>query len=103
MREGWKCPACHRINAPHIDACPCSEGSAGVPAVPLPASSPFGGGVTVWPTAIPGTTVTVTGGAATLPAGTGIVVNYSQVSEHVAAPDVMREIRKQMMRGLRAS
>lgn len=22
---GWVCPKCGRVNAPHIDACPCSE------------------------------------------------------------------------------
>jgi hypothetical protein len=36
MREGWKCPACSRINSPDVTVCPCSEGgAAAVPAVPL--------------------------------------------------------------------
>lgn len=61
MREGWKCPACQRINSPDLDACPCSGGSAGVTA-PLPASSPFPGGGTIAPCPFPGSTITVTGG-----------------------------------------
>ena len=30
MREGWKCPACKRINSPDLDNCPCSGGGASV-------------------------------------------------------------------------
>ena len=59
MREGWRCPSCSRILAPHMDFCDCG-GSAGVTTVVPP----------ITPSLIPGTTVTTgttwpTGGTVT--------------------------------------
>jgi len=42
MREGWMCPRCKLILAPHINVCDCRDkGDAGTPATPL-APVPFG-------------------------------------------------------------
>lgn len=27
-RQGWQCPACRRVNAPFISACPCTAASS---------------------------------------------------------------------------
>ena len=24
MNQGWSCPICRRVNAPHVQECPCS-------------------------------------------------------------------------------
>ena len=60
MREGWKCPACHRINSPDLDSCPCSEGGASVPAVPLKPVPPPGT-ITITAPDLPGVVLYGTG------------------------------------------
>ena len=60
MREGWRCPACKRINSPDLDGCPCSEGGAGVATVtPIAPIAPTTLTATWEPP--PGTSITVTG------------------------------------------
>ncbi len=31
MKYGWICPICHKVNAPHIDSCNCSNQYTYVP------------------------------------------------------------------------
>ena len=54
MREGWKCPACQRINSPDHNSCPCSEGGASVPSVPLKPVPPPPAAVTITAPDMPG-------------------------------------------------
>ena len=61
MREGWKCPACHRINSPDLDACPCSGGSTGVLARATP----------IYPGTSGGTMTITPGGSLSIVTGTG--------------------------------
>jgi hypothetical protein len=69
MREGWMCPRCKLVLAPHINFCDCRErgGEAGQPAAPVITPNAPSGGVSVTPplpyvvtnTGYPATTATV--------------------------------------------
>lgn len=68
MREGWMCPRCKLVLAPHINFCDCRDqgGDAGQPAVPIITPNAPGGSITITPsppyvvmnTAYPVTTAT---------------------------------------------
>lgn len=36
VNHGWQCPVCMRVNAPHVDHCPCVYVSKGYPVQPVP-------------------------------------------------------------------
>jgi hypothetical protein len=75
MREGWKCPSCSRINSPDITVCPCSDGGAAIPAVPLAPVPGGNAGITppwrqtnagtVWPLPVTVSTTWPTGSTVT--------------------------------------
>jgi hypothetical protein len=67
MREGWKCPACKRINSPDLSGCPCSEGGASVTADPL---RPVGGSGGTFERAAPTTIYTWPSGGGSVTSGT---------------------------------
>ena len=85
MREGWKCPACQRINSPDLDSCPCSGGSAGVMAPATP----------VYPGTSGGTWTTGGGGGGGAGGTTpGITVTYHVAGSVVTEQELARQIRK---------
>jgi len=86
MREGWRCPACSRINSPDLDWCPCSGGSAGVMAPATP----------VYPGTSGGTTTFTSGGAGGSGGGgvPGITVTYHVAGSVVTEQELARQIRK---------
>ena len=94
MREGWKCPACSRINSPDLDWCPCSGGSAGVTAPATPIYPGTSGGTTTIMQPLTSTTWQGGGGGGGAP---GVTVTYHVTGSVVTEQELARQIRKSAM------
>jgi len=102
MADGWRCPECHVILAPHVDEHRCDPGSAGVTAVsPSPPYSPSTGTMTVTPGTRYWTGTVGSGGGGGSGGWYATGGNDSvTVTAHCGGPDLTGAVVRELRRGV---
>ena len=102
MADGWRCPECHVILAPHVSEHRCDPPDAAVPAAtPAPPYSPSAG-TAVWPST--GTAVYTTTGSGGAGGSGGWYATGGNdsvtVTAHCGGPSLTDAVVRELRRGV---